>query len=444
MLDQDKKYFFLILLHIVIGALLYNNEIIPKVYGYSIIFGGILYIINSKNKNNEVLYATAYMVGSEIVLRMTDGNPVYEFSKFGVIIFILVGIYFQGISKNAIAYWIFLILLIPGVILTSLELNYTISLRKEISFNVSGPVCLGVCALYTYSRKVTIDQLNNLLLCIGLPIVSCATYLTIVTPNIKDIIVGTESNSLTSGGFGPNQVSTMLGLGMFIFASRLILLSNTFVQFSINLILTMCIAYRGFITFSRGGMITGFVMIFVLLVVSFIFIDKKRKLRMLGMIVFIFIAFLGAWSYSTEQTNGLIQKRYSNQDASGRLKEDQLTGRGELASEEIETFFENPIFGIGVGRNMEKRFERTGEIVVSHNEITRMIAEHGSLGILGLLIIFITPLILYVDNKYNIYLLCSLLFWLLTINHAAMRLAAPAFLYSLALLKVVKKEEPSL
>ncbi|MBL0012829.1 MAG: O-antigen ligase family protein [Flavobacterium sp.] len=434
----------MILLHIVIGALLYNNEIIPKVYGYSIIFGGILYIINSKNKNNEVLYATAYMVGSEIVLRMTDGNPVYEFSKFGVIIFILVGIYFQGISKNAIAYWIFLILLIPGVILTSLELNYTISLRKEISFNVSGPVCLGVCALYTYSRKVTIDQLNNLLLCIGLPIVSCATYLTIVTPNIKDIIVGTESNSLTSGGFGPNQVSTMLGLGMFIFASRLILLSNTFVQFSINLILTMCIAYRGFITFSRGGMITGFVMIFVLLVVSFIFIDKKRKLRMLGMIVFIFIAFLGAWSYSTEQTNGLIQKRYSNQDASGRLKEDQLTGRGELASEEIETFFENPIFGIGVGRNMEKRFERTGEIVVSHNEITRMIAEHGSLGILGLLIIFITPLILYVDNKYNIYLLCSLLFWLLTINHAAMRLAAPAFLYSLALLKVVKKEEPSL
>lgn len=115
-----------------------------------------------------------------------------------------------------------------------------------------------------------------------------------------------------------------------------------------------------------------------------------------------------------------------------------------LASEEIETFFENPIFGRGVGRNMEKRFERTGEIVVSHNEITRMIAEHGLLGILGLLIIFITPLILYVDNKYNIYLLCSLLFWLLTINHAAMRLAAPAFLYSLALLKVVKKEEPSL
>lgn len=441
MLNQDKKYLFLILLHVVIGALLYNNEFIPKIYGYSIIFGGILYIINSKNKNNEVLYATAYMVGSEIVLRMTDGNPVYEFSKFGVMIFILVGIYYQGISKNAVPYWIFLILLIPGVLLTSMELNYAISLRKEISFNITGPVCLGVCALYTYQRRITMEQVNNVLLCIGLPIVSCVIYLTIFTPNIKDIITGTESNALASGGFGPNQVSTMLGFGMFVFASRLMLLSESIFQFSLNLILTMFITYRGFITFSRGGMITGFSMILILVLVSFLFIGRKKKLRMIGMIVFIALAFGAAWAYSSEQTNGLIIKRYSNQDAAGRVKEDQLTGRGELASEEIETFLEYPIFGIGVGRNMEKRYEKTGEIVVSHNEITRMIAEHGSLGILCLVILFLTPLVLYLDNKYNIYLLCFLTFWLLTINHAAMRLAAPAFLYSLTLLKVVNHKE---
>jgi hypothetical protein len=69
-----------------------------------------------------------------------------------------------------------------------------------------------------------------------------------------------------------------------------------------------------------------------------------------------------------------------------------------------------------------------------------MIAEHGSLGILGLIILFLTPLILYIDNKYNIYLLCFLAFWLVTINHAAMRLAAPAFMYSLSLLKVNSNE----
>jgi hypothetical protein len=440
-LNSEKKYYLLILLHLVIGALLYNNGYTPKIYGYSIIFGGIFYIINSKNRNNEVLYATAYLVGSEIVLRMTDGNPVYEFSKFGVMIFILVGIYFSGISKNAVAYWVFLLLLIPSVILTSTELNYAISLRKEISFNVSGPVCLGICSIYSYNRKVTIAQLNNILLCIGLPIISCIVYLILFTPDLRDIITGTDSNALTSGGFGPNQVSTMLGLAMFIFVSRLMLLSQTKYLFIINLLLTLIITYRGFITFSRGGMITGFIMITVLIVVSYFFISKVKKIRMILMISFVLLAFFAAWSYSSEQTNGMIDKRYANKDAAGRVKEDNLSGRTELAEDEFETFLKYPILGIGVGRNMEQRYQRTGEVIVSHNEVTRMIAEHGSLGILGLMILFMTPLILYIDNKYNIYLLCFLAFWLLTINHAAMRLAAPAFMYSLSLLKVSPYEE---
>ena len=441
MLSIEKKYFFLILLHLVIGLLLYYNIYTAKLYGYSIIFGGMLYIINAKNQNNEVLYATAYMVGSEIVLRMTNGNPVYEFSKFGVIFFMFIGVYYSGVSKNAIAYWIFLLLLVPSVILTSTELNYTISLRKEISFNVSGPLCLGVCSIYAYQRKVTLEQINNILLCIALPIVSCVVYVILFTPNIRDVITGTDSNGLASGGFGPNQVSTMLGLGMFVFASRLMLLSKTKYLFIINLLITLIITYRGFITFSRGGMITGFVMIFILVVIYYFFTSKVKRLKILLMTCLVTLAFSLAWSYSSEQTSGLINKRYANQDAAGRVKDDNLSGRTELAADEIETFLKNPIFGVGVGRNMEKRFEETGELIVSHNEVTRMVAEHGSLGILGLMILLFTPLILYIDNKYNIYLLCFLAFWLLTINHAAMRLAAPAFMYSLSLLKVSPHEE---
>jgi hypothetical protein len=440
-LSIEKKYFFLIFLHLVIGVLLYYNMYAAKLYGYIIIFGGMLYIINAKNKNNEVLYATAYMVGSEIVLRMTNGNPVYEFSKFGVIFFILIGIYYSGVSKNAIAYWIFLLLLVPSVILTSTELNYTISLRKEISFNVSGPLCLGICSLYAFNRKVTLEQINNILLCIGLPIVSCVVYVVLYTPNIRDVITGTDSNGLASGGFGPNQVSTILGLGMFVFVSRLILSSKTKYLFIINLLITLIITYRGFITFSRGGMITGFVMIFILVVVSYFFTSKVKRLRILLMTGLVILSFSLAWSYSSEQTSGLINKRYANQDAAGRVKDDNLSGRTELAADEIETFLKNPILGVGVGRNMEERYQRTGELIVSHNEVTRMIAEHGALGILGLMILFMTPLILYIDNKYNIYLLCFLAFWLLTINHAAMRLAAPAFMYSLSLLKVSPNEE---
>ena len=58
-----------------------------------------------------------------------------------------------------------------------------------------------------------------------------------------------------------------------------------------------------------------------------------------------------------------------------------------------------------------------------------------------LLILFFTPIFLYLDNKQNIYLFCFLLFWLLTINHAAMRTAAPSFVYALSLLKVRFEDE---
>jgi hypothetical protein len=45
-----------------------------------------------------------------------------------------------------------------------------------------------------------------------------------------------------------------------------------------------------------------------------------------------------------------------------------------------------------------------------HDEITQMLAEHGSLGAVGLLILFVT-LVLYLENKFNMYLLCFVAFW---------------------------------
>jgi hypothetical protein len=64
-----------------------------------------------------------------------------------------------------------------------------------------------------------------------------------------------------------------------------------------------------------------------------------------------------------------------------------------------------------------------------------MLAEHGSLGAVGLLILFVTPLVLYLENKFNMYLLCFVAFWF-SPSIAAMRTAIPAFVYSLSLLNV--------
>lgn len=439
---EDLLYLNLILFHVGIGFLVFIFPFFSKIYGYAIFILGAYFIIKKENKNNEALMAAAYVVGSEVFLRMTQGNPLYEISKYGVIVYIFMGMYFSGFSKGAAPYWIFLLLLVPSVVLTTFVLNFETDIKNTIAFNISGPVCLGVASLYTFRRKIPIDQMNTILLCMGLPIISCMVYLTFYTPNIRDVITGTGSNVETSGGFGPNQVATILGLGMFIFFSRIILESRTKFMVIINLIIALNITYRGMVTFSRGGMVTGLMMIILLLVFLYFKSNFGGRVKLNYIIVLVSIALIATWGYTSSQTGGLIDKRYANQDAAGRAKESKFTGREDLALNEWDTFLKNPIFGVGVGKGVEVRKAETGDGTLSHDEITRMLAEHGSFGIVGLLILFFTPLVLYLENKFNMYLLCFVIFWFLTINHAAMRTAAPAFVYSLSLLNIYLGDVP--
>ncbi|MBA4277613.1 O-antigen ligase family protein [Flavobacterium sp.] len=436
MKKEDITYFQIIIFHALLGFLVYLFPFVAKIYGYVIFIGGFFYVIKTQNKHNEALVAAAYVVGSEVFLRMTGGNPLYEISKYGVMVFIFMGMYYSGFSKSATPYWVFLLLLVPGVVLTTFVLNFDTNLKNAIAFNISGPVCLGVASIYTYRRKIPLYEMNTVILAMGLPIVACMMYLTFYTPNIRDVITSTQSNFETSGGFGPNQVATVFGLGMFIFFSRTILESKTKFMLGLNLLIAINMSYRGMVTFSRGGMITGFLMILLLLFFLYAKSNYVGRVKLNYVMVFIALAMVATWTYTSFQTGGLIDKRYANQDAAGRKKESSFTGREDVAQNEINTFLNNPIFGVGVGKGAEVRFEETGDGTLSHDEITRMMAEHGTLGIVGLLILFFTPLILYLENKFNMFLLCFLAFWFFTINHAAMRTAAPAFVYSLSLLNV--------
>ena len=444
MQKKDKNYLFLILAHILIGIIVSGFPFFSKIYGYSIIFLGLYFVVKTRNKNNEVLYASAYIVGSEVFLRMTDGNPNYEFAKYGVMVFLFLGMFYSGFSKNAVPYWIYLLLLVPSVIIATNVLNVQTNIRTTIAFNISGPVCLGVASLYTYQRKITIQEINNILLVMGLPIITCATYLFLFTVNLKDEITSTGSNGTYSGGFGPNQVATIMGLGMFVFVSRLIISSRSKIIFIVNLLLAAYISFRGLLTFSRGGMVTGIGMLLTFMLFVYFNSKYKGKVKLNYLIIFLGIITLIVWTITSISTNGLIENRYSNKDALGRVKKDISTGREGLAEGELNMFLENPIFGVGVAKGTEIRLEDTGAITASHDEITRMLAEHGSLGIIALLILLFTPIILYLDNKHNIYLFSFVIFWLFTINHAAMRTAAPSFIYALALLKVkiIPDEEP--
>ena len=260
------------------------------------------------------------------------------------------------------------------------------------------------------------------------------------SPDIS-IITSVESNSSFSGGYGPNQVATTLGIGMFVFFFQFILRSATKIQFVINLLLFSFISYIGLLTFSRGGIITGFVTCITLLI--FVFINSKgygkRKAKHGFMyLITVSIAILSLINF---QTNGLIEKRYTNKDHLGRLKRDKSMDRKELAKEEINLFVKNPIVGVGVGNGNQIREIKLGSKVNSHDELTRLLAEHGLFGFLCVLILVLTPIFLFLKSKENIFLGVFFLFWFFTINHSGLRIAAPVFIYSLMLLKISIKEE---
>lgn len=444
MKNKKDSYIKFILVHLLIGFVVFLFR--PLSFGYSafILLLGIFFIIKNQNKNNEALYWAAYVVAAEVFLRMTKGNIGNEFAKYCIIIFSILGIFFSGISRKAFVYFLFLLLLIPGLILGAIEISFDAEFRKVVAFNLLGAISLGISCLYTTEKKITLNDFDKLTRWMLYPIVTMTLYVFLYNPDIREVVTGTDSNSATSGGFGPNQVSTIFGLGMFLAFIRFLFFSKTIKWQLFHLALLVLFTFRGIITFSRGGVITGVAMILFLLLAVFPLISIKGKLKIGLTSMLLIVSGVIIFTYSVLQTGGLILNRYQGEDALGREKQSKFSGREQLVESELAMFIENPIWGIGVGKNKEYREEMIGVEAASHNEISRMLAEHGAFGILALLILFSIPFVYYFTwNRKYVFMIPFFLFWLLTINHAAMRTAAPAFIYALTLLKFdfVNKED---
>lgn len=386
------------------------------------------------------MLACSYIIGGEAMFRMTSGGLFYEISKYLVVLFVLFGMFYKGISGKGYPYFFYLIALVPAVVVASVNLRYDLNFRTSIAFVLSGPVCLGASALFCYDKKISQQQILDVILYMSLPIVSMVTYLYFYTPSLKSILRGTDSNFATSGGFGPNQVATLLGLGMFAFTVRLFIKSPSLILKFINGFILAFISYRGIITFSRGGVFAAIIMIGAFLFLLYTKSAYQRKQQ----IIFTFIMFcmLGAatWIVSSTRTSGLIDKRYANQDELGRDKNDISTGRGELFLEELEGFLDNPFLGVGASGMKNLRLETEGVIITSHNEVSRLLSEHGMLGIFILSILIFKPLAYRTQHKKNLFFYAFLVFWFATINHSAMRLAAPGFVYALSLLNITNEK----
>ena len=427
-------------IHIAIGFLAASLDFFGVPYAYSVVLLAIGITIITANKNEEAFMLSSYLVGVEVFLRMTKSAPLFETGKYSVIMILIIALVFGPVrQKLTLSYVVYLMLLLLGIVFTQVPEGE--SLRNSIAFNLSGPFLLGIAAIYFYKRRISYNQLFNAMYMALLPIFSMITFMYFKTPDLKEIVFGGVSLGATSGGFGPNQVATIIGFGIFIIAVYILLKKKLTGNMVLDALILAYFIYRGLLTFSRGGIITGGV---ALIFMAFFFVLYKKNYRKLFQYMLVTAVFIfGIWLYTSNITGGMIYNRYTGRNASGIKKADATAGRSKIITTQLESFQNAPIFGIGVGNGKFQR-ELKGENITaaSHNELTRLIEEHGLMGIGMLFLLLLVPAIHFFksNNLQRSFIAAFFVFWFLTINHSAMRIAFPGFVYGLSLINFYNDE----
>jgi hypothetical protein len=435
----------LIIIHVLFGFFFLEKNIgiaiIHIIFTYS-----IFHIIFNQNKNNEVILWGMYWIGMEVFMRMTKSYFFYESGKYFVIIIIILGLIFEK-KRHPInlVYIFYILLLLIGIAFS--EFPNGINPRKEIAASLSGPFLVGISSIYFINREITLNRLIYSLKIGVLPFLSMMVYLYIKTPNFEDITFNASSNFDTVGGFGPNQVSTALGFAIFLLVALFLKRKSFSGLFSIDLFLIFYFFYRALLTFSRGGVITSFIMISIFIVYYYKY-DKIKMYRYIPIYLFGALIAIASWIMVMQVTDGMIANRYLNRNAAGVQKEDLLSSREKYIDAEWEIFKENPFLGVGVGSVKFIRNDKYDVEGATHNEISRMLSEHGLIGLILIFVLLIYPILINYRANYlqKAFSFSFLLFWFLTINHSAMRIALPGFVYGLSLITIIdaKRDENSI
>jgi len=413
---------------------------ISTAWAWFLILYGIFNITKNRNKNNEASIFSSYIVGLEIILRMTGANVFWEYGKYAVILFLILGILVESAKSLKISFLmiIYIMFFIPSI---SLVPYYSFNhWRQLISFNLSGPFCLFISVLYFRNRIINKNDIIKIFRAMALPIITMSVIILIRLPSPEDIVFTSEANTHMSGGYGPNQVSSMFGvLITLIGISRI----NNYKLFKSEildyLILGMC-SVQAFLTFARGGVITSFLAIAIGWFVSLKQKTKTKTIKNFRMIILVGLIII-LWNISTEITSGLMEERYRSTFVINELGQIGGSSRIDIMLTDIDIFFDNYVIGVGPGMAKHLRDQYFyGKAVAAHSEVTRILAEHGIIGLLGLfaLGVFIFKEYFRRRDQNQVIYVCFVVIAVLTMLHSAMRLAMPGFIFGLSFIYISK------
>lgn len=437
-----NKYRFegLLLFHLALGIAIGFNRllVIPWVLGAIFVYG-FFYLIVKGNSSGRAHLAATYLAGFELTIRASRVGLPHEMTKYAVILLLLTGLFTEHTRRpKPIAFAVFFALLLPSILAMDFSLDVE-RIRQSISFNLSGPLCLAVSVWYFYKRPLTQQQLAQIFQMLLLAMTTTLGYLLVRTPSISEVKFSHGANFELSG-YGPNQMASMLGFGVLVIITTMLLKVPVFRLKYVMWALLGLLLYRGLLTFSRGGMVGPLLAIVLALLYYWqatgLFRMANFK-RLIAAGAFAVVGYL-VFSYVNALTGNILYERYTGKRGSGAVSFDKYTsGRSEIFRIDWEIFQDYPLLGIGPGMGNDLRTKHGyGERVAAHIEFSRLWAEHGMLGFLALGILLLFPLREFFQRRrrpeLNFLLIALVLSTFVFMSHSATRIALPMFMYGLA------------
>jgi O-antigen ligase len=303
-------------------------------------------------------------------------------------------------------------------------------IQETLIFNMGGPIALGLSVFFLQRVVATGREVTQLIWVLIGPLVGVSALVAQKTISSGEISFTDNSNSTTSGGFGPNQVSLVLGLGAL--CCLLILLRGIRGRTGI-FVLVLCGVFMGqtLLTFSRGGMYTALMGAAGIALTGLLTSGTRSKILTRALLIGIMSLLVISWANTF--TGGSLGTRYADKGT---------TGRSNIAESEVTLFEQNPVWGVGPGQAAAKRVQDgisglDGE--ASHTEYTRLFAEHGMLGVLavGVLLAMAWRAFRGQTDRWGRLFAAGTLFWSLTaLTHAGMRVGLIALVFALPSIRV--------
>ncbi len=415
-----------IALHVPLALAIPKHSRLAAIHALLVLAIGMLAAIASR-KAHFVACTAAYITGASVFWRMKAAQIPWEFDKYAISAIFVTALVMSVSMRRPALPVAYLALLIPSAFLTLSSAPWD-EAKDMLSFNLSGPIVLALSVLFFSSIRMTPSQLRWVAVSLLAPIISIATVaarsLQAALEDPDFDFYGGSSNAAASGGFGPNQVSAILGLGLVAIMVYLIAAKNKRIVTGTMFVLALVLARQCLITLSRGGVYmacgSGMAAAFYLLREK-----ASRGKLLLGAAALGAILALVVIPRLQAMTGGVLVSRFENTSGTGR----ELLIKGDM-----DSWSENPVLGVGPGMGGANRLKYFN-VPTAHTEYTRLVAEHGILGLVSLILIGVMA-VRAVKGERSLrgkaISAALLAYALLFMAVDAMRFAAPGFAFGLA------------